>query len=265
MAERKFCCFKGRGEVSIVNYAALLVKTAGFVPVGNAPVFTLNATETTETVRDYTSPAGGTACSLRELDAVTVGLTLRCHSPRNWSLATGATYKDEETAAIANEEHVLWPGSLVPLDHLRDESVAVVVKAPTGDTTYTAGKDYEVTPAGSIKHIAGGLIPVPTITDGEGVVNIHVSYTRRDQTLVQLYSQPIEPVALHFDGYNVAESPVQAVHFDLFKVLFGPAATVNIIGDNLAQLELTGSVERDTTRSAGTLSNPFSQYGTLKI
>jgi len=48
-------------------------------------------------------------------------------------------------------------------------------------------------------------------------------------------------------------------------VQFGPAATVNVISDNIAQLELTGNVLRDPTRPLGTISDPFSQYGTLKI
>jgi len=266
MAERKFCCFKGRGEISIVNYAALLSRTAGLVPVGNASAFSVNVTENSETVRDYTSATGGTACVSRELESVTVNVTLRCHSPRNWALATNGAYDEEITsAAVASEAHVLWPGALVPLEHLLDDAQTVVVKNPDGDVTYALGTDYTVTAAGSIKHVKGGSIAAPTIVSGRGTPNIHVSYTRRDQRLVQLYSRPSEAVMLHFDGYNVAQSPVQPMHFDLYKVQFGPAATVNLIGDNLAQLELTGTVERDGSRSPGTLVNPFSQYGTLRI
>ncbi|EFI60750.1 MULTISPECIES: hypothetical protein [Comamonas] len=267
MAERKFCCFKGRGEISLVDYLARLARTAGFIPVGNAPSFVLNATETTENIKDFTTPGGGTACAFREIDAVTVALQLRCHSPRNWSIATGGSGEGAEvaTAAVASEEHVLWPGTVEPLDHLADDTVAIVVKSADGQTTYDVGTDYEITPAGSIKLVEGTTIPAPTVAQGKGQPNITVSYTRREQRLIQLYSQPPKPVALHFDGYNVAESPVQPIHFDLFKVVFGPAASVNVISDNLAQLELTGTVERDATRPMGTLSNPFSQYGTLKI
>lgn len=267
MPERKFCCFKGRGEIALVNYAQRLARTAGFLPVGNASALAINATERTENVPDYTSPGGGTACAFREIDAVTIAMSLRCHSPRNWALAANGSGADVEVtkSAIVDESHVLWPGTVEPLDHLVDDSVAIVVKGATGSTTYLAGVDYEITPAGSIKHLAGGNIPAPTVTTGRGQPNITVSYTRRDQTLIQLYSTQSQAVALHFDGYNVAETPVQPVHFDLYRVVFGPAATVTVIGDNLAVLELTGTVERDTTRPMGTLANPFSQYGTLKI
>ncbi|WP_175841633.1 hypothetical protein [Burkholderia arboris] len=267
MATKQYCCFKGRGEISLVEYAKHLARTAGFVPVGNASVFNLTATETNETVKDYTSPAGGTACTIREIDTVGIDLTLRCHSPRNWALATTGAGDDQDIAsqAIVDEPHVLWAGTVEPLENLIDDSVAVTVKSVDGNTTYTAGTDYELTRAGSIRSLTGTTIPAPTITQGVGQPNIHVSYTRKSQQLIQLYSTPTPTMALHFDGYNVAEQPVTPVHFDLFRVVFGPAATVSVIGDNLAQLELKGTVERDPVRSAGTLSNPFSQFGTLKI
>ena len=267
MPERKYCCFKGRGEVNLANYAERLARTAGFKPVGNAPAFSLDVSENTENIPDYTSPTGGTACAFREIQTVTIKLSLRCHSPDNWARATSGSGADEDVAkaAVASEPHVLWPGTLEPLDHLLDDSVAVIVKSTDGNTTYEAGKDYEITPAGSIKSLDGSTIPEPTVASGKGAPNITVSYTRRDQKLIQLYSRQPEAVALHFDGYNVAATPVSAQHFDLYKVVFGPAATVNVIGDNLAVLELTGTVERDTSRPMGTLANPFSQYGTLKI
>ncbi|MFT4190840.1 MAG: hypothetical protein QM617_04855 [Comamonas sp.] len=267
MATRQYCCFKGRGEISLVNYAARLAATAGFLPVGNASAFAIAVAETTENVQDFTSPAGGVACAFREIQTVTANLTLRCHSPANWALATSGAGADAEvaTAAVVNEEHVLWPGTVEPLAHLIDDSVAPIVTSLDGETTYVRGTDYDVTPAGSIVQIATGAIPTPTVTSGKGQPNVRVSYTRRDQTLVQLYARPAEAVALHFDGYNVAETPISATHFDLFRVVFGPAATVTVIGDNLAQLELTGTVERDPSKALGTLANPFSQYGTLKI
>ena len=267
MPTRQYCCFKGRGAISLVDYAARLARTAGFLPVGNAPVFNLSATETTETIRDYQTVGGGTACSLRELDAVTVALTLRCHTPRNWALATGSSGDAAEVASavVASEPHVLWPGTLEPLLHLRDDTVPVVVTSLDGATTYDPGIDYVVTASGSIEHVEGGSIPAPTVVDGMGQPNIAVGYTRRAQYELQLYAAAPRLVALHFDGFNVAESPVVATQFDLFKVKFGPAATVNVISDNLSILELTGSVEKDETKPAGTLLDPFSQYGTLKL
>ena len=267
MAKRNFCCFKGRGEVSLANYAARLAKTAGLLPVGNTSELTINATENSENVKDYTSPSGGTACTIRELDTVTIAMSLRCHSPRNWALAANGSGEDVivEPSAVVDEPHVLWAGAVEPLDHLIDESVAITVTSVDGQTTYLPGRDYEITPAGSIKSLEGSTIPAPTVTAGAGQPNIHVSYTRRDQYLIQLYSTAAQAMAFHFDGFNVAETPIQATQFDLFKVMFGPAAAINIISENVATLQLTGTVERDRTRPMGTLANPFSQYGTLKI
>lgn len=267
MTTRTYCCFKGRGEISLAAYAAYLAKMAGLQPVGNAPALSVTVSEKTEDVPDYTSPAGGTHCHFREIEKVEIGLTLLCHTPDNLirTLYGAGTSEGVASAAVVGEAHVLHAGAVVPLDHLVDDSIAVVVKSMDDETTYAQGTHYIVTPAGSIKHVAGSAIPVPTVTAGVGQSNIKVSYTRKLQTKIQLFSKPSEPVVLHFDGINVAADTPFATHFDLFKVRLSAAKGFALIGDNLGKLELTGTVMRDETRLLGTLANPFSQYGTLKL
>ena len=267
MTTRTYCCFKGRGEISLAAYVAYLAKTVGLQPVGNAPALSVNISEKTEDVPDYTSPAGGTACHFREIEKVEIGLTLLCHTPDNLirTLYGAGTTEGVTNAAVAGESQVLHIGAVQPLDNLLDDSVAVVVKSVDNATTYVPGRDYVVTPAGSIKHVAGSTIPAPTVTAGIGQPNIKVSYTRKLQTKIELFSKPGEPVVLHFDGINVAADTPFATHFDLFKVRLSAAKGFALIDDKLGKLELTGTVMRDETKPLGTLANPFSQYGTLKL
>lgn len=267
MTTRTYCCFKGRGEISLAAYVAYLAKTVGLQPVGNAPALSVNISEKTEDVPDYTSPSGGTACHFREIEKVEIGLTLLCHTPDNLirTLYGAGTTEGVISAAVVGESQVLHIGAVRPLDNLLDDSIAVVVKSFDNVTTYVLGTDYVVTPAGSIKHVAGGTIPAPTVTAGVGQPNIKVSYTRKLQTHIHLFSKPSEPVVLHFDGINVAADTPFATHFDLFKVRFSAAKGFALIDDKLGKLELTGTVMRDETKPLGTLANPFSQYGTLKL
>lgn len=262
----KNCCFKGRGHVLLVDYAKYLAKTAGFVRTGNAPVLSVNVVETVERVPDYTSAAGGTDCISRLIERAEVSLSLRCHSLDNLALALygDGAEGNVPAAAVASEPHVAWPGAVVPLDGLVDAAQPITVLPPDGETPYVAGADYSVTEAGSILIIAGGSIPVPTIADGEGVPNIHVSYQRAEHSRLQLFNRPSKPVALHFDGVN-AMGGGGATHFDLYKVQFGPATAFQAISDNAGLLEFTGEVLRDEGKPAGTLAAPFSQYGTLRV
>lgn len=267
MTTRTYNCFKGRGEISLAAYAAFLAHTAGLILVGNAPALTVTVSEKSEVVPDYTGPAGGVSYEFREIEKVEIGLTLLAHTPANLVrtlYGAGAT-EGVASAAVVSEAQVLHVGAVQPLVHLVDDTVAVVVKSPDAVTTYVAGTDYVVTPSGSIKHVATGSIPAPTVTSGVGLPNIAVSYTRKLQSLIQLFAAPSAPVVLHFDGTNIAAETPFATHFDLFKVRLSAAKGFALIGDNIGKLELTGMVMRDDSKPAGTLSNPFSQYGTLKL
>lgn len=263
----KNCCFKGRGNIALVSYAAMLAMTAGPMPVGNAASLVVNVSESTERVRDYTSSAGGTHCSSRELEGAEVVIDLMCHSAENLvrSLYGSGATDNVATAAVVDEPLVAWPGAITPLADLPDLSVAVVVKSTDAEpVTYVAGTDYLLTEGGSIIVLEGGSIDAPTVTAGEGQPNIEVSYTRRDQSLVQLLTKQSDPVFLLFDGVNIMEGG-STTRFSLFKVKFGPAQNVSLISDNASRMQLTGDIQRDESKPRGTAAAPFSQYGTLRI
>lgn len=267
METKKYCCFKGRGKILLADSLAYAARTMGLVHAGNSPVLNINVTETTETVKDYTSPAGGTHCNFREIDEVQGNMTLLCHTPRNLirTLYGAGAADNVASAAVVGEPVALFLGSIAPLANLIDESVAPVVTSFDGATPYTAGTDYTITPAGSIEHVAGGAIPAPTITMGVGAPNLKVNYTRKAQTVIQIAAAPSEPQFLHFDGFNVGETPPTAVHFSLYKLRLSTAATVQLVADQLSRLEFTFLAERDQSKPLGSLANPLSQYGTLKI
>lgn len=262
----KNCCFKGRGNVALVSYAAMIAATAGPLPVGNAPSLTVNISESTEKVRDYTSSAGGTHCSSRELEGAEVVIDLMCHSAENLvrSLYGSGASGNVASAPVVDEPLVAWHAAITPLADLPDLSVTISVKSIDGATTYEPGTDYLVTDGGSIIALAGGAIPEPTITAGVGQPNVEVSYTRREQSLVQLLTKQSDPVFLLFDGVNIMEGG-DTSRFSLFRVKFGPARNVSLIGDNASRLQLTGDIQRDESKPRGTAANPFSQYGTLRI
>jgi hypothetical protein len=259
-------CFKGRGQVAMVNYADMVAKIAGPMPVGNASMLAVNVSEKTEKVPDYTSSAGGTHCSSRELEGAEVQIELYAHSAENLvrSLYGHGSTDNVATAAVVDEPLVAWPGAITPLVDLPDLDVAIAVKSIDGLTTYVPGTDYLVTEGGSIIVLESGAIPDPAVVAGVGQANIEVSYTRRAQTLVQMLTKASEPVFLLFDGVNIMEGGT-TTRFSLYKCKFGPAQKVDVVSDSASKLVLTGDIQRDETKPLGTAANPFSQYGTLRI
>jgi|GEM_PF-2039531 len=261
----KNCCFKGRGNVALADYEAFTAGTAGLIPVGNAPLLEISLNENVERVPDYTSAAGGTACVVRTIETADVKLTLACNRAENLALAlygSGSTGNKTATA-VASEPHVAWPGALVPLADMPDLAQPITVKAATGATVYIAGTDYLVTAGGAIQILPGSSIPTPTINMGAGQPNIMVSYQRAEHSAVELFTRTSLPVVLAFDGVNVVDA--RPVNFQLYRVRFGPATNMTVIGDNISKLELSGEIERDNTKPIGTPGNRLSQYGTLKI
>lgn len=263
----KLCAFKGRGQIALASYAALIAGTAGALPVGNASSMSINISEKTEKIPDYTSGAGGTYTSSRELEGAEVQIELYCHTAENLvrSLYGSGATDNVATGAVVAEQLVAWPGAIAPLVDLPDLDVPIVVKdAATALITYVHGADYLITEGGSIVVLAGGAIPLPVVAAGVGAPNIKVSYTRRVQSLVQMLTRQSDPVFLVFDGVNIMEGGKNS-RFSLFRVKFGPAQKVDVISDSASKMQLTGDIERDETKPRGTAASPFSQYGTLRI
>ena len=260
-----YSCFKGRGRIALALRSAFLAKTAGLIAVGNASMLDLNISEKSEDVPDYTTSAGGNDCNVRLIEKVEFDLSMSHWTPENIARATlgTGTADNVATAVVASEPHVAHPGAIVPLDNVPDLSVVIVVKSVDDLTTYTAGTDYTVTESGSIEILAGTTIPAPTITAGVGQPNIHVGYTSVTHSVIQLLTNKSQDYVLHFDGVNlVTGNPAQ---FDLFNVRLSPGKKLSALGDTVGRIDVTGSVQRDLSKPVGSVGNPLSQYGTIKL
>ncbi|MCX7671196.1 MAG: DUF4815 domain-containing protein [Anaerolineae bacterium] len=266
MARKDYCCLKARGEIYLAKAAAYKAGTARLIGIGNASVFEISASVTEEAVPNYTSAAGGNDCVAYAIDKVSVDITMMCHSAENLALLLyGAGASDNvASGAVANEPLLLFPGALTPLVHLPDPPATITVQSPDGSTTYVAGTDYLVTPAGSIMMPeTGSSIPAVVITGGVGAPNARVSYTKKKASLIQLLTNLGGDYFLHFAGVNLFTG--RPVQHQLYLVRPGPAKKLAMVGDSASKLEATWAAQPDYSRSPGTVSDPLSQYGTIKL
>lgn len=263
----KYCCFKGRGNIALAVRSAYLSKTAGLIKVGNSSVFDINITESVEDVKDFTTAAGGNDCTSRLIEKVEFDLSMMCHTPENLArgLFGSGTSDNVSSAVVAAEPLVAWPGAIVPLEFLPDREKPITVSSADAEVTdpYVEGKDYIVTPAGSIEIIDGSSIPAPTVTAGQGEPNIKISYTGIKHSVIQMLTGSGTEYVLQFDGVNAITG--KPAPFALFRVYLSPAKKISGISESAGKIDVVGTVMRDPSKPVGTSANPLSQYGTIRL
>lgn len=106
------------------------------------------------------------------------------------------------------------------------------VRSSGGSTIYSTD-DYELDmDAGTLKISANSAIP-----NGDAV---QVKYVYQSYDAVGAFTQKPGYFALRFNGINVVTR--RPVIMDVFKVEFDPVDALSLIGDNLANLQVTGRV-----------------------
>jgi hypothetical protein len=225
----------GSGKIYLKEVGA----SAGLVEIGNCSALNFAVQEEVKEQRDYTSSGGGVLNEVRRITGVEVAITLAELSPTNLSRALYGTTTAVAAGNVTAEAVTAYNGAIARLAHANP--TAVVVQDVTDITTYVDGTDYEVRPGG-IYVIDGGAI-----TDGDV---LHVDYDYGAEDVVQALASSAKEYELLFEGLNEARSG-KAVLVDAWRVKFGAAQNLSLIGDDFASLELTGKVLKDSTKIGG--------------
>lgn len=244
----------GAGVVRMREYGS----GNGFVDVGNVSALSFAVTTDTKKMVDHTRPGGGTRNQVDRISSVALNATFTDVSPDNMARAYYGETITEAATTVTAEQVAAFPGTLVMLAHLQPS--AVVVKGVSGGTppTYVEGVDYDVSDAGLMIYTAaeGGSIPAPTVTAGVAAPNISVAYSTVAADIVEAITNSGKIWEIVFAGLNEAlNNKATTVH--AFRVKFGPAQSLPLIGDDYATLDLTGEVLADTTKTGAGVSRYF--------
>lgn len=231
----------GAKEFSYIGVGQVFV---GGRPVGNVSTLTFAVQSETRELRDYQNPGGGTANSLDRITSVEVTMAMRDFVAENLALATNGAVSDVTSGSATDESHTATLDQLIRLDNM-DPSSVVVTSDPSG-TTYTEGTDYEVNAAGVVP-LSGG-----SISDQDPILITYDYSARRVIEAIVASGQEFEMV---FAGLNEAQSG-KAVVIDAWRVKFSPAQSLDWIGDDFGELNLTGRVLKDASKT-GSLSQYF--------
>lgn len=219
--------------------------------VGNVTALNFAITEEKIELKDYTSAGGGNYNSLTRIDTVTLSMTMSDYNKENLAAAVFGT-ASAVTATTVTDESIAAPASLtgnplVKTAFVIDTAQTVTVTTDPAGTTYTVGTDYTVSAAG-ITILASGSIGTEDA--------LLVSYTKKAVDVVEALTTTAQEYELIFDGLNEAQSGTPVV-ITVHRFKPGPAADLAMIGDEFAELVLTGDSLKDTSITTAGLSQYF--------
>lgn len=249
MAEQIY--FSGQGVV----YAATRgtdgsVGAKDFRDLGNVPSLKLNLN--TDVLEHKESRSGSHLEDLRLVRArtATITLTIESFNKENLMMLLYGTSSPISGAVVAAEAFpTVVVGDVVALANpIIDEIAAFTVAATAG--TPVLGTHYSVDKK-------AGMV---TILSLSGLTQpLNASYTHLAKTSVQMFKAGQIERYLKFSGLNTANSNAGAV-VELYRVVFDPVSNFDLITDDLAQYELSGTVLFDSTRD---LDSTLGGFGRL--
>lgn len=222
---------------------------APFVDIGNISKLTLGVTEEEKKLQDFTSLGGGVLNSVPRITDVTFAATLHELKPGNIAMLLRGGATAVVAGSVADEEVQAYLGGLIPLLHASPTVTSVKNDnaGEPGATTYAAGTDYEVR--------AGGLyIPATSSITNDSL--IHVAYSYGAEDVIEALTNAAKEYELQFEGLNEAQSG-KAMLVDVWRVRTGAAKDFNLVGDNFAGFDVSGSVFKDPLITATGKSQYF--------
>ena len=239
----------GTGKIKLAAYSSgASFAVRNFRDVGNASTLEFAFSEEKKELKDYQDPAGGVAASVSKVDKVEGKISLRRITAENLAMALWGTTATLNATAITNEAHVINAGAFIPTNRLINTSIAPVVKK---GATIIATADYVVS--------KGGITIASTISTAGVVAGdaITIDYTPVASADVQALINAAPDVSIFFEGVNAVDSKYGSTR--IYKAKLGVASNISMIGDDFASLDISFTVQKDTTVTGAGISQFIKQ------
>jgi hypothetical protein len=232
--------FLGQGKVALVERNAD-GSTGKVLYVGNVPSLKLSLK--TDKIEHYESTSG-----LRQQDrsiiktlGAEVSVTFEEITKEN---AEVLLYGDTRTIASATAQTETLPTGIIAGETylLKGQNLTnVTVHDSAGTPALVAASNYEINATfGTIKFISVGSFTQPfTVQSDRGAVKA-----------VPMFSNQGKERYLRFEGINKANDVDSNVLIEVYRLKFDPVKDFDIINEDLAKFELSGSALVDNTRAA---------------
>jgi len=213
---------------------------------GNATKITMAAEIEEKSVANTQTPGGGNHDSFKRPKAVKLSVSFRDMEKSVVEIAFGAKLTTVTGGAVADEAHNdIALGSLIPTNKRQDMTAAMTVKK--GAVVLDEGVDYQRKRAGIIPLTGGSLVANDDIT---------ISYTAVPVTRVDGMMNTATEFYGLFDGVN--ERTSEPAYGELYRLSFGPAQNIELIGDDFISFDCEAELLADSTKPA--TASPFYHF-----
>ena len=210
---------------------------------GNATKITLSHEIEEKTIPNTQNPGGGNHDSFKRPKAVKLACTFRNMTKQVLEIAFGAKVTTVAGGAIVDEAHNdIVLGSLIKTAKPSDLTIAMVVERSA--VPLTEGVDYQRVRAGIIPLTGGSLLAADDIT---------ISYTAVATARVDGLMYTSSEFEGLFDGINERDGKPAMGTF--YRLVFGPAANVELIGDEFISFDCEAECLADDSKAA--TESPF--------
>lgn len=232
-------------RTAILKGSLYLKKSGGtsLLPAGESTKITLSHEIEEKTIPNMQNPGGGNYDSFKRAKAVKLAVQFRDMTSEVLEIAFGAKITAVTGGAVTDEAHNdIVLGSLIPTVKRQNTGLTMTVKK--GATTYVEGTDYQ--------RVRAGIIPLAsgTMVDGD---DITISYTALATSRVDGLMHTSGEFYGVFDGIN--EQSGKPAFGEMYRLVFGPAANVELVGDEFVGFDCEAECLADTAKSV--TESPF--------
>ncbi|MBI2278199.1 MAG: hypothetical protein HYU74_12665 [Dechloromonas sp.] len=222
------------------------VGSTDLLSTGNATKITMTTEIEEKTIPNTQNPGGGNHDSFKRAKSCKLSISFRNLLKTTAEIAFGAKITAVAGGPIVDEAHAdIVLGSLIPTVKRQDMTVALT--AMKGVTPLVEGVDYRRKRAGIIPLAGGALIAADDIT---------LSYTSLAVSRIDgLMNTTTEFFGL-FDGVNERKS--SPAYGEYYRLAFGPASNVELVGDEFVSLDVEAECLSDDTKPA--TDSPFYHF-----
>ena len=210
-----------------------------FRDLGN--VSALKVTLETDTLEHKESRTGQRLTDVRLIreKRAKVTMTMDSFNKANLLFMLYGTTTATVGASVTNE---ILPSGLVAGDIVAtakpDISALTIVDSNATPASLVLGTNYTV-------DLKSGMITFVLVTGFTQPFKLNYTYAAND--MIQIFKAPTKERYLRFVGVNTVNSN-KPVIVELYRILFDPVGSLDLINDDLAKFEMTGSVLYDSTR-----------------
>jgi len=246
--------FSGQGKL-FVAVRNSLGKPGAFRYVGNVPE--LKVSLSVDKIQHHESVTGQRLLDFQMVkeNKCTVDFSLEEFSSENLALALYGTAEDAPTTPTTVTGEVL-PLGIETGDYIRLDGVNISTLAITDSTAVTPkvpvlGTDYV------IENAKGGTIN--WIGDPTSFVQPFIAaYSQAGAENVTFFSETVPERWFRFEGLNTADTVGGSqVLVEVYRVILDPMKELDLINDDLAKFEMSGSALYDATAALDSTLGPF--------